>query len=74
MVNRDNTLEHDYPANECCLVPLGHRNLKWNQIRSNYSTYDQELLVGILVLSSQSRMLGTNPIVWLCDQEPVKTF
>ena len=26
------------------------------------------------VLSSQSRLLGTNPIVWLCDQEPVKTF
>ena len=24
--------------------------------------------------SSQSRLLGTNPIVWLCDQEPVKTF
>ena len=26
------------------------------------------------VLSSQSRILGTIPIVWLCDQEPVKTF
>ena len=39
-----------------------------------YSTYDQELLAGMLVLSSQSRLLGTNPIVWLCDQEPVKRF
>ena len=28
----------------------------------------------MLVLSSQSRPLGTNPIVWLCDQEPVKKF
>ena len=28
----------------------------------------------MLVLSFQSRLLGTNPIVWLCDQEPVKTF
>ena len=28
----------------------------------------------MLVLSPQSRPLGTNPIVWLCDQEPVKTF
>ena len=28
----------------------------------------------MLVLSSQSRLLGTNPIVWLCDQEPLKTF
>ena len=26
------------------------------------------------MLSSQSRLLGTNPIVWLCDQEPVKTI
>ena len=28
----------------------------------------------MLVLSSQSRLLGTNPIVWLCDQEPLKSF
>ena len=28
-----------------------------------YSTYDQELLAGMLVLSSQSRLLGSNPIV-----------
>ena len=28
----------------------------------------------MLVLSLQSSLLGTNPIVWLCDQEPVKTF
>ena len=28
----------------------------------------------MLVLSSQSRLLGSNPIVWLCDQEPVKFF
>ena len=28
----------------------------------------------MLVLSSQSRLLGTNRIVWPCDQEPVKTF
>ena len=26
------------------------------------------------MLSSQNRLLGTNPIVWFCDQEPVKTF
>ena len=26
------------------------------------------------MLSSQSRLLGTNPIVWLCDQQPVRTF
>ena len=28
----------------------------------------------MLVLSSQSQFLGSNPIVWLCDQEPVKSF
>ena len=28
----------------------------------------------MLVLSSQSRLLGTNPIVRLCDPEPLKTF
>ena len=73
-LNRDGTLKHDYPANEWRLVPLEHWNWKWNQARSNYSTYVQELLAGMLVLSSQSRLLGTNPVVWLCDQEPVKTF
>ena len=28
----------------------------------------------MLVLSSQARLLGCNPVVWLCDQEPVRTF
>ena len=28
----------------------------------------------MLVLSSQSRLLGSNPVVWLCAQEPVRTF
>ena len=28
----------------------------------------------MLVLSSRSRLLGSNPIVWLCGQEPVKSF
>ena len=28
----------------------------------------------MLVLSSQSQLLGSNPIVWLCDQKPVKSF
>ena len=73
-LNRAGTLMHDYPANEWRLVPLGHWNWKWNQARSNYSTYDQDLVAAMLVLSSQSCHLGTNPVVWLCDQEPVKTF
>ena len=28
----------------------------------------------MLVLSSQARLLGSNPVVWLCDQQPVRTF
>ena len=55
-LNCDGSLKHDYPTSEWRLVPLGHWNWKWNQARSNYSTYDQELLAGILVLSSQSRL------------------
>ena len=54
-------------------MPLGHWNWKWNQVHSNYSSYDQEILAGMLVLSSQSRILGSNPIVWLCGQEPVRS-
>ena len=73
-LNRDGSLKHDDPTSQWRLVPLGHWNGKWNQARSNYSTYDQELLSGMLVNSSQSRLLGSNPIVWLCDQEPVKSF
>ena len=72
--NRDGSLKHDYPSSEWRLVSLGHWNWKWNQARSNYSTYDQELLAGMLVLTSQSQLLGSNPIVWLCDQETVKSF
>ena len=73
-LNRDITLKHSYPDDKWVLVPLSHWNWKWNQARGNYSTYEQELLAGMLVLSSQSRLLGSNPVVWLCDQEPVRTF
>ena len=73
-LNRDGTLKHSYPDDKWVLVSLGHWNCKWNQARGNYSTYEQELLAVMLVLSSQSRSLGSNPVVWLCDQEPVRTF
>ena len=62
-LNRDGSLKHDYPANEWCLVPMGDWNWKWNQAGSNYSTYDQEVLAGMRMLSSQSRLLGSNPIM-----------
>ena len=28
----------------------------------------------MLVLSSRSPLLGSNPVVWLCDKEPARTF
>ena len=28
----------------------------------------------MLVLTSQSRLFGSSPVVWLCDQDPVHTF
>ena len=78
-LNRHGSLKHGYPTSEWRLVPLGHWNWTSNEARSNYSTYNQELLAGMLALSSrdhvmQSRLLGSNPIVCLCDQEPVKSF
>ena len=71
-LNRDGTLQHSYPDDKWVLIPLGHWKLKWNHARGNYSTYEQDLLAGMLVLSSQAQLLGSNPVVWLCDQEPVR--
>ena len=69
-LSRDGTGKHDYPASEWRLVPLGHWNWKWNQARSNYSTYDQELLAGMLVLSSQSRLLGNTLLYGSVTKSP----
>ena len=55
-------------------IALRHWNWKWNQARGNYSTYEQELLAGMLMPSFWSRLLGSNTVVWLCDQESVRTF
>ena len=73
-LNRDGTPKHSYLDDKWVLVPLGHWNWKWDQARGNYSTYEQQLLAGMLVLSSQARLLGSNPVVWLCDQEPIRTL
>ena len=62
-LSRDGSLEHDYPSSQWRLVLLGHWNWTWNQAHSNYSTYDQGLLAGMLVLPSKSRLLECNPIV-----------
>ena len=73
-LNRHDTLKHSYPDDKWVLVPLGHWNWKWKQARGNYSAYEQEPLAVMLVLPSQSRLLGSNPVIWLCDQEEVCTF
>ena len=73
-LNRDGTLTHSYPDDKWVVAPLAQWNWKWNEARGNYSTYEQELLAGMLVLSSQSRLLGSYPVGWLCDQQPVRTF
>ena len=72
-VKNDGKLKHTYPENYR-LVSLGHWNWKWNPARSKYSTYEQELLGGVLTISSNYRFLSNLPIIWLCDNEAVKSF
>ena len=73
-LNNDGTLKHSYRDDKSVLVLLGHWNWKWNQARVKYSSYEQELPAGMLVLSSQSRLFESSPVVWLCDQETVRIF
>ena len=73
-IDRDGSLKHTYDCNEFHLVPLGHWNWKWNSARSNYSVYERELLAVVLLLSSQTRLLADNPVVWLSDQASSSTF
>ena len=68
-VNRDGSLKHNYDPQEFHLVLIGHWNWKCSLTRANYSTYERELLSGILLISGQSRLFGSNSVVWLCDQE-----
>ena len=72
-VNRDGTLRHSYDE-QWVLVPIGHWGWKWSAARKNYSTYERELLAGVLVLSSQYRILNSNPTVWLTDQKSLESF
>ena len=73
-VNRDGSLKHNYDFQEFHLVPIGHWNWKWSSTRGGYSTYEGELLSGILLMSGQSPLFGGNSLVWLCDQESTETF
>ena len=73
-LQRDGTLKHSYPDHRWVLVPLGHWKEKWNQAWGTSSTSEQELLADMLALSSQSRLLRSNQVVWLCDQDSVRTF
>ena len=73
-VNRDGSLKHNYDSQEFHLVPIGHWNWKWSSTGANYSSYERELLYGILLISAQSRLLGSYSVVWLCDQASTETF
>ena len=59
-VNCDGSLKHNYDSQEYHLVPIGHSNWKRSSTRGNYSTYERELLSGILLISGQSRLFGSN--------------
>ena len=73
-VIRDGSLKHNYDLQEFHLVPIGDWNWKWSSTRANYSTHECELLFEILLISGQSRLFGSNSVVWLCDQESTGTF
>ena len=73
-VNPDGSLKQNDDSQEFHLVPIGHWNWKWSSTRANFSTYERELLSGILLISGQSRLFGSNSVVWLCDQESTETF
>ena len=73
-VNRDSSVKHNYDSQEFHLVPIGHWNRKWSSTRANYSTYERELLSGILLICGHSRLFGNNTVVWLCDQESTELF
>ena len=73
-VNCDGSLKHNYDSQVFHLVPIGHWNWKCSSTRANYSTYGRELLSGSFLISGQSRLFGSNSVVWLCDQESTETF
>jgi hypothetical protein len=70
---RDGSIIHNYPDN-FRLVPLGYWNWKWCPTRGRYSTFEQELLAGVLIFSSQCRIIQHLPLVWFCDHEALKYF
>ena len=72
-MSKDGELLHNYPS-EFRLVPIGNWNWKWDPTRSRYSTFEQELLAGVLIFSTQARILQSLPIVWFCDHEALRTF
>ena len=73
-IDPDGSLKHTYDCNKFHLVPLGHWNWKGKPARANYSVYERELLAGVLLLRSQTRLLADNPVVWLCNEASTSTF
>ena len=72
-VKVDGTLKNNYPS-EMRLVPLGHYNWKWSEARKKYTTWEKEILSGVLTIASQTRILQNLPIVWMTDNEAATSF
>ena len=73
-LNGDGTLKQSYPDDKWVLVPLGHWKRRGTGPGVTTRTYEQELLAGMLVISSEARLQGSNLVVRLCDQKPVRIF
>ena len=72
-VLRDGTLRKE-GGQGWVLVPLGYWSRRWNKARENYSTWEKELMSGVLVLSSQRRLVEGRAVVWLTDQKALEGF
>jgi len=67
-------LQNNYLLSDFHLFPLGHWNWKWNSTRTKYPTYEQEILAGVLTISSQFRVIAGKKLTWFCDNIAVCSF
>jgi hypothetical protein len=55
-------------------MPLGHYNWNWSEARKKYTTWEKEILSGVLTIASQTRFLQNLLIVWMTDNEAATSF
>ena len=73
-LNRDGTLKHDYPANEWRLVSLCTGTGSGIKHNPTAVPTTRNFWLGRLCFLPSRVCLALGPFVWLCDQDPVKTF